>query len=480
MALAIGIRYLTGRATATDSVEYEAAEWPPHPARIFMALACAHFETDGNAAEADTLRWLEEQGPPEVHAADADPRRVVTSFVPVNDDPIGKKSGPLQTPAGWMRAKQPRSFPSVRPHHDTVFAVWPDASPSGQMEALNNLCRRVTRIGHSSTLVQMWAAEEVTAVGDVWRPVEEGFERRMRVVSPGLLEDLAIAYANDERPSIGLWRGYRRAGERREEPCRTKWSDELLVLRLTPLESRHSRLGLISTLALTKRMRDAMLTAAENLSAIPEWMSGHTPSGEPSEQPHIACFPLAFVGHRHADGHVLGIAIATPRDISLEEHRHALRALGKVEELRLGRLGRWRTSPDDTDSPPHTLRPSAWTGGWRGATRWATITPVVFDRHPKTRNRAAREQAAEAVIRASCVHAGLPEPRSVVLTPVSAHLGAPASREFPRMKRKDGSDRRHSHAILIFAEPIVGPVAIGAGRYRGYGFCRPLGEDDRR
>jgi len=30
------------------------------------------------------------------------------------------------------------------------------------------------------------------------------------------------------------------------------------------------------------------------------------------------------------------------------------------------------------------------------------------------------------------------------------------------------------HAILVFDEPARGPVLIGAGRYRGYGMCRPL------
>lgn len=478
MALALGIRYLTGRAVATDAFEYEAAEWPPHPARIFMAMACAHFETDGDAAEADALRWLAEQGPPELHAAEADPRHVVTTFVPVNDDPIGKKGSQLQTPAGWVRVKQPRCFPSVRPHHDTVFAVWPDASPDGRMQALDSLCRRVTRVGHSSSLVQMWAAEEADAVGDVWRPVEEGFERRMRVASSGLLKELADAYSNDERPSIGLWQGYRRAEERRDEPCRAIWSEELFVFRIAPLESRHARLGLISTLALTRRMHDAMLSAAERLGTIPEWMSGHAPGGEPSERPHIACFPLAFVDHRHADGHLLGVAIATPREISAEDRRHALRALAGVEELRLGPLGRWRVIPEDADSPPHTLRSSAWTGGRRGAARWATVTPVVFDRHPKSRDRAAYEEEAEAIVRRSCVRIGLPEPRSVILTPVSAHLGAPASHEFPRMTRKDGAERRHRHAILLFDRPVRGPIAIGAGRHRGYGFCRPLSAEE--
>ena len=27
---------------------------------------------------------------------------------------------------------------------------------------------------------------------------------------------------------------------------------------------------------------------------------------------------------------------------------------------------------------------------------------------------------------------------------------------------------------VTFKEPVVGPVLLGAGRYRGYGLCRPL------
>ena len=73
-----------------------------------------------------------------------------------------------------------------------------------------------------------------------------------------------------------------------------------------------------------------------------------------------------------------------------------------------------------------------------------------------------------------CTRIGLPAPREVVVIGVSAHLGAPPAHEFPRLRRKDGSQRRHSHAILIFDEPVCGPMLLGAGRYRGYGVCRPI------
>jgi CRISPR-associated protein Csb2 len=66
----------------------------------------------------------------------------------------------------------------------------------------------------------------------------------------------------------------------------------------------------------------------------------------------------------------------------------------------------------------------------------------------------------------------------VIVTQVSAHLGVPPARSFPSLRRKDGGPRLHTHAILIFDQPICGPLMIGAGRYRGYGVCRPMIEPD--
>jgi hypothetical protein len=73
---------------------------------------------------------------------------------------------------------------------------------------------------------------------------------------------------------------------------------------------------------------------------------------------------------------------------------------------------------------------------------------------------------------------GLPDRREVIVTPVSRRPGTPPTFACPRLKRKDGGHRRHTHAILVFDEPVCGPSVIGAGRYRGYGFCRPLNGQD--
>ena len=97
---ALGIRYLNGWSmAAADGARKEQAEWPPHPDRVFMALAAAWFETGEDCEEGAALRWLETLSPPAIAASEATFRALVTSYVPVNDDGGGKKSNPREW--GW-------------------------------------------------------------------------------------------------------------------------------------------------------------------------------------------------------------------------------------------------------------------------------------------------------------------------------------------------------------------------------------------
>src|SRR5438045_2129482 len=74
--LTIGWEYLTGCCVATDPASRQRAEWPPHPGRVFMALAAAWFETEppNNAperkewvGEGNALQWLERLGDRQNH-----------------------------------------------------------------------------------------------------------------------------------------------------------------------------------------------------------------------------------------------------------------------------------------------------------------------------------------------------------------------------------------------------------------------------
>jgi len=294
----------------------------------------------------------------------------------------------------------------------------------------------------------------------------------LRVTTGGVLQQLTDYYPH-RRPRIGIWQGYRRERPESEAAVSaTIWDAHIIVRRLEPVDQRYRRLSLLATSQLTTAMHRAVLQQARE--PVPEFISGHKPDNSPTDQPHLAYFPLAFVGSRFASGDLLGLAIGVPHDLSADQRRAALAAVGRVQELTLGSLGKWKLTSDDQGLA--NLQPDTWVASDPGSRCWATVTPVAFDQHAKVKDRVEREQALAAMIAQGCVRIGLPEPESVSLTPVSKHLGVPASHEFARLQRKDGSQRRHAHAILIFDQPMRGPIAIGAGRYRGYGFCRPLRE----
>jgi len=285
----------------------------------------------------------------------------------------------------------------------------------------------------------------------------------------------AIALPRDPlRPLMSLWQGYRRKRPKLDDAVPgTVWDPYLIVRRLEPMESRHHRLDLVSTLHVTAVMHKAVMSQARE--PVPEIISGHKTDGSPTDQPHLAYLPLAFVDEKqqHATGHLLGLAIAVPTGLDRERRQQALAAVGQVEELTIGRLGKWKLDRD-TQGLKNLERTDWWTAGNKGATQWATVTPIAFDKHAKAKDRAEREQQLADMIKQGCNRIGLPAPAQAIIMPVSAHLGVPAAHEFPRLRRKDGSERRHAHAILIFEKPVRGPIAVGAGRYRGYGVCRPL------
>ena len=261
----------------------------------------------------------------------------------------------------------------------------------------------------------------------------------------------------------------------RQASSGTVFSPHPIAFKLARQDSAYRKLDLTATLNVAARWREALISHSNHeTNRVRGLLSGHDPDGKPLKGPHLAFLPLAFAGFEHADGHLLGMALALPADVTGDECRAVVRVIEQAWQLKLGPLGVWHVEPVIESSPPVNLRPETWTAYPEGATQWSTVTPLAFDRHPKAKNKADRQREQAAIIAKACERIGLPKPRDVIVTPVSAHLGVPPAHAFPKLKRKDGSDRRHTHAILVFDEPVCGPVLIGAGRFRGYGGCRPM------
>lgn len=521
--LAIGISYLNGWAmAAADGAKKERAEWPPHPDRVFMALAAAWFETGEDPTEGDVLRWLETLEPPAISASDASFRsalnedRPTVSYVPVNDSQRGRKM-PETSDLGKLkdaglavmpehRPRQPRRFPVAVPTQPVVFLVWPNTDAGAHRDSLERLVRKVTHVGHPASFVQMWV-EAAPAVPN-WVPVEGQATHRLRVFGPGRLDYLDarfnrknfVAYADlqariDEskgkdkknlqavreelfgsatpvtlRPEPGRWQGYDRT-PKAPDPVTpgSVFDPRLIVLALSG-----KRLSLPATLILTEALRGAILAGCPD--PIPEWVSGLTPGGKPSTDPHLALLPLPFVGHEYADGRVLGLALALPNELDPSEVARCLGSLLHDENglSRRNKLfdGQWLECSielETRETPPANLRPELWT---RPSRTWASVTPVALDRHFDGEDK---WQRAADTVKDACDRIGLPRPKEVLLHPVSLVEGVPHAREFPGLTRKkDGGRIHHSHAIITFETEVIGPVVVGAGRFRGYGLCRPV------
>ena len=524
---ALGIRYLNGWAmAAADGARKEQAEWPPHPDRVFMALAAAWFETDEDSEEGDALRWLETLSPPAIAASDYSTRTAVVSYVPVNDTSVSRqvpRSGDLRKLRGAglavlpeHRSRQPRGFPVAIPHDPNVYLVWPEAEPGEHRAGLERLAAKITHVGHSASLVQAWVVED-DDIGPTWEPTEGIASHRMRVFSSGRLENLSLAFNRANvveyadlksrsdalkgtqpkemkeekkrldnviverfgthapvslRPVPTRWQGYGRPTKIDTPDRRGSVFDPNLIV----LAIRGRRVPLTTTLKLTQALRGALMDSCPQ-QPPPEWFSGHRSSGTPTNEPHMALLPLPFAGDQYADGRVMGLALALPRSLDPVEAGHSLGTFLQSADTGLPREhllfdGQWlecRIELESREQPPKNLSASTWTQPSRV---WASVTPVVLNRHFKGKDRWVR--AAESV-KDACGHIGLPRPREVMLHPVSLVEGAPHAREYPQLTRKsDGGRQSHAHAVIIFEEPVRGPVTVGAGRFRGYGLCRPM------
>ncbi len=530
---ALGINYLNGWAmAAADGARKEQAEWPPHPDRVFMALAAAWFEAGEDPDEGKALRWLETLPPPSIAASNHSVRSAVVSYVPVNDSSVSRRAqssrelGKLRSSGLSVlpehRSRQPRGFPVAVPHDPNVYLIWSNAELGAHRSGLESLTAKVTHVGHSASLVQAWVTEAESEIAPIdWEPTKGIAEKRLRVVPIGRLDTLIQAYnqtnvmeysclkAQSEalrgtfrgkgatarrnekkrldnlitekfgkyppvslRPTPVRWQGYGRLREPNlpNFPCPI-FDSNLVVLALSG-----KRVPATTTLRLTQSLRGALMDSCPE-QPPPEWFSGHKPDGSPTTDPHMAMLPLPFVGSQYSDGRVMGLALALPRALNPQDASRCLSEFLYQSDTGLPREhnlfdGRWfecRIGLETRERPPVNLVSDTWT---RRSRVWASVTPVALNRHFKGKDKWAR--AAESV-KDACEHIGLTRPREALLHPVSLVEGAPHAREFPYLRRKsDGGRRSHVHVVLIFNEPVHGPIAVGAGRFRGYGLCRPM------
>jgi CRISPR-associated protein Csb2 len=529
--LAIEIELLMGRYAATAHNDRGRAEWPPHPARFFSALVTAlHDHEPVDQSEQAAILWLEQQGAPSLRV---DPesrvgrRQVQDVYVPVNDITLGldseirsaeralrladgatkhraavrklaaARSAPniaesdpsdrsLRTATALLperRTRQMRTFPVVIPETPTFVFIWMDADATEHHLALERLCSRVTRLGHSSSLVRCRIADD--DISPTLIPSDDG-DITVRVVGAGQLERLERAFAHhrgvDNRVLPSRPQRYKTTSgvpTPSADPQSVFSADWVVFERVggsRPVSSRSTDLA--------RALRGALLEQHGDLS-LPATISGHA-GKESTKEAHVAFVPLPFVGHEHADGAIMGCALVLPRDLATNDRETLLRLVAKWEKERAdergiltlahGTLPPFKVRRVDV-SAKTSLSPDVWC---RPSSRFITATPIALDKNPgnlrSNQDGTARRATLEAQhsIGDACLRVVGIRPASVEVSLAPMLAGAQHTRNFlPWPSRPGRTARVRVHADIRFDQCVRGPLLLGAGRYFGLGLCLP-------
>jgi CRISPR-associated protein Csb2 len=478
--LVLEIELLTGvyRAALPDG---SGAEWPPHPERVFSALAQAWADGGSDPGERAALAWLERQRPPSIDGdgpEDWAERASPSVFVPPNDS-RGDEIAVLPD----RRRRQSRPFRAAIPVTPLVTFAWPQAVPSAaDRAALIALARRVASLGHSSSLVRCAFIEGSLVKNDrTWEPAVEG-RLPLRVPHPGRLDDLERWHKLGERPRAGVTARYQPPGfVEKPAPPHSVFGDgrEWFVFE----DAGGFRPDLLGFAQVAKRVRDSLMALGPQ--PVPELLSGHTTNGAATTNPHVAVVPLANVGWEHANGDLLGFAVVLPRATAASIRTDIMKALAVFSridrgeegraELRFGESGVW-TLEHIATPVRSSLKPARWCAT---ACTWASATPVLLDRFPEHGD--VEEEAH--LIASACRNIGLPEPVAIEIHKHPAVRGAPSAYPARGARRRPDwsfppgakfADRPRRHVVLRFTDAVAGPVILGAGRFHGLGLCLPL------
>jgi CRISPR-associated protein Csb2 len=472
MTLVLEIEYLTGVVFAARGPDSDVPDWPPQPDRIFSALVATWGARGEQSSEADALKWLEKQPVPRISASQAEPRTTSTSFVPPNDKAI----------LPHLRGRQPRRFPASLPDVPVVLFYWENIAADAHIfESLSVLASDTSYVGHSASLTRCrFLYSEAPAPAQSLAP--------QRRIYSGRFNELRESYERFVKSSGK--NGRPRPGERvvtatqsASAAAHSYFDSQWLVLEHTGGEIPDIRASAL----LAKEIRDALLSGYRQCGMgdhIPFVVSGHNQDGSPTREPHLSVVPLAFAGFPYADGHLLGFALVPPRGSGLLENGDFLQAMRRISphvptmEQRALRLLRFGLEFSPTFAPDkRSLDSTLYT---EPASVFATVTPIVLDRHLKEKGE-MRQQEIIAQIKSACINVGLPEPDAVVPDKHSAIEGAPSAQpsgnapEWMRWRLPSSLNSRFlTHAVIHFSKPLHGPVILGAGRFVGLGLCRPI------
>jgi CRISPR-associated protein Csb2 len=434
---------LLDRWSLTTADRKDRADWPPSPDTLFSALV-ASAASLGNACH-PALYWLESLGNPAIEA-DLDPPILhgVRTYDPVADVTM------------WQPKSRKARMHNRILHPGTVTWSW-KTDACEHLPALQEIAENVAYIGSSRGPVLACAKRLATPLSDdALVPVVGRGWRQLRGIYPGRLDELESAFQRGERPQPTQTVGY---VQNNKQPILSRWEQMIPLRRVTghALQVSH-------TVPVTEAVRQAIMDHLPD--AAPGVLTGHATDGTSLAGEHVAIVPLPRVYDEYADGTLYGVGLMLPRGVSDEDYGVLLGGLARWIQaggkVRIGPI-EW-TMALAHGEPLKSLRANRYEGE---TTTWATVTPVVFDRHPR------RNLGLLDVVASMCKEVGLPAPREVEAAPHGVLKGTAPSTAHGFGHRTYLRNKYTTHLRVTWSQRVPGPVLLGRGRYFGMGVMLP-------
>jgi CRISPR-associated protein Csb2 len=494
--LCVTIRFLDPEPSFHGRRDGGDPEWPPSPLRVFQSLVDAAAsrwraqQFDDYARPA--LTWLEGLPAPVVYAPDHHLGVPVRIAVPNND--LDAWAGPLSR--GLQPKKQPnelKTMKTVQRAHlrggNVVRYLWaiPESGAHSEfVQRLEAAARSVTHLGWGVDMVAGNAGvvsdEEVAKLereGERWERTADGSGTQLRVPRPGTLDALI-----DKHKAF-----LNRLGADGFKPVPPLTAFETVGYRRST-EPAGRAFAAFRISAIDPDQRPPAFDTARRCCDVAGWVRHATAQvceGWPAEYGDIAAFvhghdpadlnkPL--VGER-ADERFMYLPLPSiERRGDKEEHVGMIRRVlvaappgttGQIDWVRRRLPGQELTEPDGTvRGLLGELPASDWVlGRYVGASRtWSTVAPVIRPGHDE-----GDAATAERLLRRTFEQAGLS--RELVRDAVLEwrHVGFRAGVDLVRRYQLPATMQRLPayHVRVRFLTPVKGPLAVGAGRYRGFG-----------
>ena len=455
-------------------------EWPPSPARLYQALvAASHHGAHGlihQTVRDEALRWLENQNPPTIFAAEAIRQREhLINYVPNNDDGLGENA----------HVRTDKSLGAwFFPQSSAVAYQWPiggDADARKHAGVIVAMSSLITYVGRTVDLAyargQLFEAEPPATVAGRkrWQPTErEG--GRWLVPASGFLELLRRRFPRSVSAEPPDFTNTRQVNYEPDDVLR--FDAPVAVFEMQRMDGRKLAFDPRDLRQPAGMVRHAMLRWADTTPGIREhfaadqlvrFLQGHKSAGgkERSEGGHFAVVPLPSVNPPSftADGWlrrvaVIGYGVTTPVERELFDeltpglHGALLEDNGKPRgELRL------LTSREQQ----RVLAPLAGP-----ASRWRSLTPAVLTGFTR------KGRSAEACLLRALIQQGF---RAEDIESVAAFTGplvptAQPARAYRVQGYLDTTPR--IHAEVVFRRRVAGPLVLGRGRFTGFGLIIPF------